>query len=235
MNTYKLVMNLAGLLLISLNLWAFQSIPRVGDDGVRPPVFTKRIAPEYPVDAVASGVQGYVILEAVLGKEGTIRDVQVLRDIADGDLGFAEAARAALMAWEYKPAQINGLPSDVRMTVKIDFQLDHLRLNLLSFETADGGTNLAKPEAISQNIAQPTDQDATLSLPITVNIAPDGSLLGYQLPESVKLAFADTAWLMAEIERRMQDLTFKPARNRAGGLQTEAIFQMKIPLAAAQQ
>ena len=52
------------------------TIARVGEVGVEPPVFTKRVSPNYPEKAVKIRLQGYVILEAILRKDGLRRRYQ---------------------------------------------------------------------------------------------------------------------------------------------------------------
>jgi len=99
------------------------TIARVGQVGVEPPVFTKKVSPKYPDRAVKIKLQGYVILEAILRKDGAVDDIKVLRGLGKGKFGFEEEAIEALRRWEFLPGKVNGNPADVRMTLKIDFVL----------------------------------------------------------------------------------------------------------------
>jgi TonB family protein len=99
------------------------TIARVGQVGVEPPVFTKKVTPDYPDKAVKIRLQGYVILEAILRKDGSVDDIKILRGLGKGKFGFEEAAAQALKAWQFLPGKVNGKPADVRMTLKIDFVL----------------------------------------------------------------------------------------------------------------
>ena len=99
------------------------TIARVGQVGVEPPVFTRKVAPDYPEQAVRIKLQGYVILEAILRKDGTVDDINVLRGLGKGKFGFEENAMKALKQWEFLPGKVSGNPADVRMTLKIDFVL----------------------------------------------------------------------------------------------------------------
>jgi TonB family protein len=99
------------------------TIARVGQVGVEPPVFTKKVTPKYPERAVKIRLQGYVILEAILRKDGSVDDIKVLRGLGKGKFGFEEEAAAALRQWSFLPGKVNGRPADVRMTLKIDFVL----------------------------------------------------------------------------------------------------------------
>lgn len=99
------------------------TIARVGEVGVEPPVFTKKVQPSYPERAIKIRLQGYVILEAILRKDGSVDDIKVLRGLGKGKFGFEEKAAAALKQWTFLPGKVNGKPADVRMTLKIDFVL----------------------------------------------------------------------------------------------------------------
>jgi len=99
------------------------TIARVGQTGVEPPVFTKKVRPKYPERAIKIKLQGYVILEAVLRKDGTVDDIKVLRGLGKGKFGFEEAAIQALEKWQFLPGKVNNKAADVRMTLKIDFVL----------------------------------------------------------------------------------------------------------------
>jgi len=99
------------------------SVARVGQVGVESPVFTKKVSPAYPERAIKIRLQGYVILEAILRKDGTVDEIKVLRGLGKGKFGFEEAAENALKKWEFLPGKVNGKPADVRMTLKVDFAL----------------------------------------------------------------------------------------------------------------
>ena len=99
------------------------TIARVGQVGVEPPVFTKRVPPKYPERAVKIKLQGYVILEAILRRDGSVDEIKVLRGLGKGKFGFEEEAKKALQKWQFLPGKVNGKAADVRMTLKIDFVL----------------------------------------------------------------------------------------------------------------
>jgi len=94
------------------------TIVRVGGD-VRPPRKVTDVAPVYPPLARAAGVQGLVILEAVIGEDGGVRDVRVLRSAPLLD----EAAMEAVRQWRFTPTLLNGEPVPVVMTITVAFKL----------------------------------------------------------------------------------------------------------------
>lgn len=77
------------------------------------------VAPVYPPTAMAARVSGTVIIEAVIGTDGTVRDAKVLRSVTLLD----DAALTAVRQWRYTPTTLNGIPVPVIMTVTVTFQL----------------------------------------------------------------------------------------------------------------
>jgi protein TonB len=91
---------------------------RVGG-AVKPPTRIVAVNPMYPEAAKSAGVQGVVIMEAVIGTDGRVRDARVLRSIPALD----QAAVDAVTQWEYTPTLLNGAPVPVIMTVTVQFTL----------------------------------------------------------------------------------------------------------------
>jgi protein TonB len=82
-----------------------------------------RVEPEYPELARRARIQGKVFLQAVIRKDGTVGDIKVLKE-PPGDLGFADAAIAAVSQWRYRAAKQSGRPVDVYFTVMVNFTLE---------------------------------------------------------------------------------------------------------------
>jgi protein TonB len=92
---------------------------RTGGD-IRPPAKTKHVAPIYPPIARQNGVQGTVILEAIISEEGLVRDLRVLRSLPLLD----NAAMDAVRQWQFTPTLLNGQAVPVLMTVTVTFKLN---------------------------------------------------------------------------------------------------------------
>jgi len=86
---------------------------------VRQPERIVYVAPVYPAVAMSARTSGTVILEAVIGTDGAVRDAKVLRSIPLLDA----AALAAVRQWRYTPTTLNGVPVAVVMTVSVRFEL----------------------------------------------------------------------------------------------------------------
>jgi len=88
-----------------------------GADGVRVPKRRKLVRPEYPPEAAAKGLRGIVILELIIGVDGGIDEVKVVRSVPP----FDDPAVSAAEGWEYEPTTIDGRPVRVMLTVPISF------------------------------------------------------------------------------------------------------------------
>jgi protein TonB len=91
---------------------------RVGGD-LKTPALIERVEPDYPALAVRAQVQGVVILEAVVDRQGHVEDVRVLRSIPLLD----KAAMDAVRQWRYSPLLLNGKPERFVLTVTVSFSL----------------------------------------------------------------------------------------------------------------
>jgi TonB family protein len=79
-----------------------------------------RVIPRYPAAARAMGVAGSVVIRGVVRKDGTIDNVEVIKDLP---YGLGEAAREAVQQWRFRPATYGGEPIDVYYTVTVNFRL----------------------------------------------------------------------------------------------------------------
>lgn len=91
---------------------------RVGGN-IRAPMQIARVEPVYPMIAQSARVSGVVILEVLIGTNGSVTDAKVLRSIPLLD----QAALDAVRQWRYEPTLLNGVPVPVIMTVTVTFTL----------------------------------------------------------------------------------------------------------------
>ena len=80
---------------------------------------TKHVAPEWPANALRAGLNGPVVLECVVGTDGRVEDVKVLK----GYRSLSDAASAAVRKWRYTPTELDGKAVPVIMTVTVNFRL----------------------------------------------------------------------------------------------------------------
>jgi protein TonB len=75
----------------------------------------------YPEVALKARISGIVIVEAIISRDGTVKDVRVLKPLP---FGLDQAAVDAVKQWTFKPASLNGQPVDVLFNLTINFKLD---------------------------------------------------------------------------------------------------------------
>ena len=79
-----------------------------------------RVNPAYPPLARAARVQGVVVMEAVISREGLIESLRVV----SGHPLLSQAALDAVRQWKYRPTMLNGEPVEVITTVTVTFTLN---------------------------------------------------------------------------------------------------------------
>ena len=78
------------------------------------PTVIHKVAPEYPQEAKHDGVEGIVILDSVIARDGQVRETRVQRG---EDTRLVDAAQRAVEQWRYEPVRDESgepieLPSD---------------------------------------------------------------------------------------------------------------------------
>jgi len=79
-----------------------------------------KVIPVYPTTAKSAGIEGTVILHAVIGMKGNPLSLRVVNTQIDPEL-----ARAAVEVskWRYSPTLLNGDPIEVDTTITVNFKL----------------------------------------------------------------------------------------------------------------
>lgn len=83
------------------------------------PVKVRDAQPQYPEEAKSAGIQGVVILEAIVNAEGKVEDARILKSVPQLDGAALEAVRQ----WEYMPTLLNGAPVPIVVTLTVNFTL----------------------------------------------------------------------------------------------------------------
>jgi TonB family protein len=83
---------------------------------------TPRVQPAYPYELRASGVQGTVVLNGVISKEGRIEKLEV----KSGPKPWIPEAVNAVQLWQFKPYNVAGEPVEIRSTITVKFNLGPL-------------------------------------------------------------------------------------------------------------
>jgi protein TonB len=93
---------------------------RVRITEINPAQLIHRVQPIYPPLAVRTRTQGTVVLRAVIGTDGAVREVQVIA----GHPLLIQAALDAVMQWRYQPTLLNGRPVEVETRITVIFTLN---------------------------------------------------------------------------------------------------------------
>jgi Gram-negative bacterial TonB protein C-terminal len=117
---------------------------------------TKIVRPVYPREASEHWIQGRVVLDVVIGKNGTVK--MLGRDEYDclSPTILVQAAADAVRQWRWEPLLVNGKPVRVRTKISVNFVLDETSL----------------PISVCNVIRDPSSFDArTVNLSGTVRIS----------------------------------------------------------------
>jgi protein TonB len=93
---------------------------RIGGQ-IQAPTLVRRVEPFYPPTAVDARLQGIVILEAIVDRDGTVAEVKVLRSASPL---LDREALLAVKQWRYSPLVLNGIRERFVLTVTLTFSLE---------------------------------------------------------------------------------------------------------------
>jgi periplasmic protein TonB len=79
----------------------------------------RKVRPIYPALARSARIQGVVLLQATISREGTIENLRVL----SGHPMLTAAAIDAVRQWRYRPYILNGTPVEVETQITVNFSL----------------------------------------------------------------------------------------------------------------
>lgn len=88
--------------------------------GVAAGQIVSKVPPVYPAEAKERGIQGAVVLHAIIGADGTVKELAVI----SGPPELTPSAMEAVRQWVYKPYLLNGEPTEVDTTITVNYALD---------------------------------------------------------------------------------------------------------------
>ena len=90
-------------------------------DNVTQPVRVREVSPTYPPLARAAQIEGDVLLQVVVGPDGSVTEVEISRSVHPL---LDNAARAAVLQYSYSPGLRNGAPDTFGVQVTVSFRLE---------------------------------------------------------------------------------------------------------------
>jgi TonB family protein len=97
-----------------------ESGPRVASTDLAGPVPVKKVDPKYPPTLVSERVEGEVVLYAVIRKDGSVGEIQLVRGVDDQ---LDANAKEALEQWRFRPGAKAGEPVELEAIVHIPFRI----------------------------------------------------------------------------------------------------------------
>src|SRR5262249_33248285 len=91
-----------------------------------------RVPPVYPESARRQGIEGAVVVKALVGMDGLVRNTTVDHSIP----GLDEAAQACVRQWVFKPALSGGRPTAVWVSIPVTCRLHWLVPNSPAYARA---------------------------------------------------------------------------------------------------
>jgi TonB family protein len=88
--------------------------------GITPPKILQEVKADYTEDARRRNIEGEVVLEIVVRRDGSVGDVKLLNGLGSG---LNERAITAVKQWRFAPAKRLGAPVDVIVEVAVEFKL----------------------------------------------------------------------------------------------------------------
>jgi protein TonB len=87
--------------------------------GVTQGMVLRKVEPVYPKIALSAHVTGAVLLNAIIGKDGSIAELHVI----SGHPMLVQAAIDAVKQWHYRPYLLNGEPVEVETNITVTFEI----------------------------------------------------------------------------------------------------------------
>jgi protein TonB len=85
--------------------------------GVAQGLLVHQVTPQYPSQARQQGIQGTVVVQAVIAKDGTVHNVKAV----SGSSMLRQAAVDAVKQWKYRPYSLDGEPVEADTEISIKF------------------------------------------------------------------------------------------------------------------
>jgi len=80
-------------------------------------LIVQSVNPEYPPEALPQKLQGPVVLQVAIGRDGTVQELKLVK----GYFVLAKAAIAAVKQWKFKPYSVNGKPLEAQTVITVTF------------------------------------------------------------------------------------------------------------------
>jgi len=119
--------------------------------GVSEGMLISKVPPNYPPLAKQARIQGTVILDAVIDKDGAVQQLHLIQ----GHPMLAPAAMDAVKQWKYKPYLSNGKPVEVETKITVNFKLAGLKTEDSTGSASSASAQAPEKQPIPQAASNP--------------------------------------------------------------------------------
>ena len=144
---------------------------KVGGDVSSPQVLS-RVDPEYTEQARKGECQGKVVLNVVVQRDGTVRDLRVVQSL---DRGLDQKAIEAVRQWQFEPGMKNGQPVDVAAIIEVAFRV-------MKQSWWNGKYSTVEPTPEKQSNCDPQPIGQAPAIPVAVPELPNESAIDLKPP-----------------------------------------------------
>src|SRR5688572_19828658 len=88
--------------------------------GITAPELLREVKPDYTEDARRRNLEGEVVIEIVVRRDGTVGNMRLLQGLG---AGLDQRAMEAVRQWRFAPARRHGTPVDVLVEIAVEFRL----------------------------------------------------------------------------------------------------------------
>jgi protein TonB len=81
-----------------------------------------RIDPQWPREALAKGIEGYVVVEVTIASDGSVRGASIIESVPKRM--FDRNVIRAVLKWKFKPRIINGVPVERKAIQTLEFKIN---------------------------------------------------------------------------------------------------------------
>ena len=91
-------------------------------ESIAAPKIASRVNVDYPEEARVARTPGIAVLQAIIGKQGTVEDSCLLYVLPEG-MGFEAAALTAVKQWSYTPVEHDGVQINLLINIPVTWEL----------------------------------------------------------------------------------------------------------------
>jgi TonB family protein len=98
----------------------WSTVPIIIPEATSRALLVHEVLPSYPLEALRAGLQGTVVLQALVGRDGAVEDLKLVQ----GYFALGNAAISAVKQWRFRPYRLNGEIVEMQTLLTVSFPLN---------------------------------------------------------------------------------------------------------------